>query len=317
MSAFLNRRQMLSLSGAAAIAATGSSVAQATEASASKSTIPKIRYCFNTSTIRGQKLTIEEEVDIAAKAGYDGIEPWISKIQEHKDSGKSLHDLGKRIADAGLKVESAIGFAQWIVDDEAKRKAGLEHAKRDMDLLAQIGGTRIAAPPAGATNGPKLDLLEVAKRYHALLEVGQQTGVVPELELWGFSTNLNRLGEVALVVVEANHPNACMMPDVYHIYKGGSNFGGLAAISGNVIPVFHMNDYPAEPPREQINDSARVFPGDGVAPLTPMIQTLVGNGFEGVFSLELFNPEYWKRDAFEVAKEGLDKMKASVQKALN
>ena len=67
----------------------------------------------------------------------------------------------------------------------------------------------------------------------------------------------------------------------------------------------------------QINDSARVFPGDGVAPLTPMIQTLVGNGFEGVFSLELFNPEYWKRDAFEVAKEGLDKMKASVQKALS
>lgn len=317
MSAFLNRRQMLSLSGAAAIAATGSSVAQATEASASKSTSPKIRYCFNTSTIRGQKLTIEEEVDIAAKAGYDGIEPWISKIQEHKDSGKSLHDLGKRIADAGLKVESAIGFAQWIVDDEAKRKAGLEHAKRDMDLLAQIGGTRIAAPPAGATNGPKLDLLEVAKRYHALLEVGQQTGVVPELELWGFSTNLNRLGEVALVVVEANHPNACMMPDVYHIYKGGSDFSGLAAISGNVIPVFHMNDYPAEPPREQINDRARVFPGDGVAPLTPMIQTLVGNGFEGVFSLELFNPEYWKRDAFEVAKEGLDKMKASVQKALS
>ncbi len=317
MSAFLNRRQMLSLSGAAAIAATGSSVAQATEAPASKSTSPKIRYCFNTSTIRGQKLTIEEEVDIAAKAGYDGIEPWISKIQEHKDSGKSLHDLGKRIADAGLKVESAIGFAQWIVDDEAKRKAGLEHAKHDMDLLAQIGGTRIAAPPAGATNGPKLDLLEVAKRYHALLEVGQQTGVVPELELWGFSTNLNRLGEVALVVVEANHPNACMMPDVYHIYKGGSDFSGLAAISGNVIPVFHMNDYPAEPPREQINDSARVFPGDGVAPLTPMIQTLVGNGFEGVFSLELFNPEYWKRDAFEVAKEGLDKMKASVQEALS
>ena len=313
MSSLLDRRHMLSLSAAGALASLGLGSLPRLEAAHNDS--PTIRYCFNTSTIRGQNLSIEEEVDIAAKAGYSGIEPWISKIEAYQKSGKSLADLKKRIADSGLKVESAIGFAQWIVDDPDKRQQGLEHAKRDMDLLAQIGGTRIAAPPAGATNGDKLDLLEVAKRYHALLEVGQQAGVVPELELWGFSKNLSRLGEVAMVVVEANHPDACMMPDVYHIYKGGSDFSGLSVISGNAIPVFHMNDYPANPPREQINDSARVFPGDGVAPLTPMIQTLLGNGFAGVFSLELFNPEYWKRDALEVAKEGLDKMQACVAKA--
>ncbi|MEW4455487.1 sugar phosphate isomerase/epimerase [Bremerella sp. JC817] len=317
MSSFIDRRHLLSMSGAAAFATLGTGLIGHTTASAADQSTPKLRYCFNTSTIRGQNLPIEQEVEIAAKAGYTGIEPWISKIQDYKDSGKSLHDLGKRIADLGLKVESAIGFAQWIVDDPEKRKAGLETAKRDMDLVASIGGTRIAAPPAGATNGPKLDLLEVAQRYNALLQVGDAAGVVPELELWGFSTNLNRLGEVAMVVTEANHPSACMMPDVYHIYKGGSSFSGLEAISGHVIPVFHMNDYPAEPPREKINDSARVFPGDGVAPLKSMIQTLVGNGFSGVFSLELFNPEYWKRDALEVAKEGLDKMKASVESALS
>ncbi|MFA8016993.1 sugar phosphate isomerase/epimerase family protein [Bremerella cremea] len=317
MSSFIDRRHLLSMSGAAAFATLSTGLVGQTTASAADQSTPKLRYCFNTSTIRGQNLPIEQEVEIAAKAGYTGIEPWISKIQDYKDSGKSLHDLGKRIADLGLKVESAIGFAQWIVDDPEKRKTGLETAKRDMDLVASIGGTRIAAPPAGATNGPKLDLLEVAQRYNALLQVGDAAGVVPELELWGFSTNLNRLGEVAMVVTEANHPSACMMPDVYHIYKGGSSFSGLEAISGRVIPVFHMNDYPAEPPRDKINDSARVFPGDGVAPLKSMIQTLVGNGFQGVFSLELFNPEYWKRDALEVAKEGLDKMKASVESALS
>lgn len=313
MSSLLDRRHMLSLSAAGALASFG--LGHLPQLRAAHNDSPTIRYCFNTSTIRGQNLPIEEEVDIAAKAGYSGIEPWISKIEAYQKSGKSLADLKNRIADSGLKVESAIGFAQWIVDDPEKRRQGLEHAKRDMDLLAQIGGSRIAAPPAGATNGDKLDLLEVAQRYHALLEVGQQAGVVPELELWGFSKNLSRLGEVAMVVVEANHRDACMMPDVYHIYKGGSDFSGLSVISGHAIPVFHMNDYPANPPREQINDNARVFPGDGVAPLKSMIQTLLGNGFAGVFSLELFNPEYWKRDALEVAKEGLDKMQACVAEA--
>ena len=38
------------------------------------------RYCLNTSTIRGQKLGFIREIEIAAQAGYDGIEPWIRTI---------------------------------------------------------------------------------------------------------------------------------------------------------------------------------------------------------------------------------------------
>ncbi len=41
-----------------------------------------IRYCFNTSTVRGQGLSIEEQIDLVAKAGYSGIEPWISDLEE-------------------------------------------------------------------------------------------------------------------------------------------------------------------------------------------------------------------------------------------
>jgi sugar phosphate isomerase/epimerase len=93
-----------------------------------------------------------DEIEIAAKAGYGGIEPWIREIDAYVESGGSLNDLRKRIADLGLVVESAIGFAEWIVDDDARRAKGLEEARRTMDIVRQIGGTRIAAPPAGATD---------------------------------------------------------------------------------------------------------------------------------------------------------------------
>lgn len=316
MTQSLDRRQFVQLSAAGMTAAAAASLATSAVAHPGHHHGSGIRYCFNTSTIRGQNLSIEEEVDVAAKAGYEGIEPWINKLQAYQAEGKSLSDLRKRIADHGLKVESAIGFAQWIVPDDAQRKAGLEQAKHDMELVAAIGGTRIAAPPVGATKGEKLNLLDVAKRYHDLLEVGRAAGIVPMLELWGFSANLHRLGEVAMVVVEANHPDACMMPDVYHIYKGGSTFDGLKTIHGLAMPVFHMNDYPADPPRAEITDAARVFPGDGIAPLKPLIQDLVRCGFRGAFSLELFNPEYWQRDPLAVAKEGLEKMRGAVEEAL-
>jgi sugar phosphate isomerase/epimerase len=273
------------------------------------------RYCLNMGTIRGQNLTLVEEIETAAKAGYDGIEPWLRKIDAYVKEGGSLKDLGKRIADLGLTVESAIAFSQWIVDDDAKRAQALEEAKRNMDAIAEIGGTRIAAPPAGATDQNDLDLLQAAERYRALLELGDQMGVVPQVEVWGFSKSLSRLGEAVFVAIESGHPQACLLPDVYHVYKGGSDFGGLRMVAGNSIHVFHANDYPADPPRETINDSHRVYPGDGIAPLTEIYRTIYNSGFRGALSLELFNQEYWKQDALTVAKTGLEKMRTSVQQA--
>jgi sugar phosphate isomerase/epimerase len=273
-------------------------------------------FCLNTSTLRGQKLGIVKEIEVAAQAGFQAVEPWVGTIEEYVKGGGSLPDLKKKIADLGLTVESAIGFPEWIVDDEARRAKGMEQAKREMDLVAQIGGKRLASPPAGATNEPKLELLKVAERYRTLLEAGDAIGVVPELELWGFSKNLNQLSDVAYVAIEARHPKACILTDVFHLYKGGSDFRSIRLLSGNAIQKVHLNDYPAEPPREKIDDSFRVFPGDGVAPLKQFLQDLQSTGNGKILSLELFNRKLWQQDALEVAKEGLAKMKAVVKTAV-
>jgi sugar phosphate isomerase/epimerase len=273
------------------------------------------RYCLNTATIRGQKLGIVKEIEVAAQAGYEAIEPWVDSLGEYVQKGGKLLDLKKRINDSGLTVEGAIGFPEWIVDDDARRAKGMERAKREMDMVVQIGGRRVAAPPAGATNLPKLDLMKVAERYRALLEAGEQIGVVPELELWGSSKNLSRLGECVCVAMETGHHNACVLADVFHLYKGGSEVLGIQLLSANTIQVLHMNDLPTDPPREKIDDSYRVYPGDGAAPLADILRTLHGTGGQKVLSLELFNRKYWSEDALTVSKTGLAKMKAIVERA--
>ncbi|HEY3394845.1 MAG TPA: sugar phosphate isomerase/epimerase [Lacipirellulaceae bacterium] len=266
------------------------------------------RYCFNTSTIRGQKLTLAEEIDIAAEAGYQAIEPWIGEIEAHLRNGGTLADLKKQISDRGLTVESAIGFAEWAVDDDDRRAKGIEQARRDMDLVQQIGGKRIAAPPAGATDVSNIDYLKVAERYHALLTLGDHMDVIPQVEVWGFSQTLNRLGQALLVAIESGHPQACVLPDVYHLYKGGSDFDGLKLLGSAAVHVFHMNDYPATPPRHAIGDKDRVYPGDGIAPIADIIRTLRAIDFNGFLSIELFNPDYWRRDPLQVARQALQKM---------
>lgn len=310
----LSRRRFIAGTGAAISAAITTGPVTAVHG-AGKTILP-FRYCLNTSTIRGQKLSLEKEIEITAKAGYHAIEPWVHKIHDYAKSGGSLMELRKHISDLGLTVESAISFSQWIVDDDVKRREALEQNKRDMDVLARIGGKRIAAPPAGATRQAGLDLMKAAERYRALLELGDEMGVVPQVEVWGPSKNLHRLGEAMFVVIESGHPKACLLPDVYHIYKGGSDFNGFKLLSARAIHVFHLNDYPADPPRETIGDRDRVFPGDGIAPLTQILQDLHANNSRAVLSLELFSPTYWKQDPLQVAKTGLAKMKTAVNKAL-
>jgi sugar phosphate isomerase/epimerase len=273
-------------------------------------------FCLNTSTISGQKLPLEQVVEIAAQAGYQALEPWIRELDQYVESGRSLDDLAKRIRDRGLKVASAIGFFEWCVDDDARRKRALEQARRDMDRVRRIGGTRIAAPPVGATDRSDLDLRRIADRYRALLEIGDGLGVVPQVEVWGFSRTLGRLGDAVFVAIESGHAKACVLADVFHLYKGGSGTNGVRLLGPETMFVFHFNDYPANPPREQINDAQRVYPGDGVAPLKDLVRDLHAIGYHGVLSLELFNRDYWKQDPLEVARIGLDKMRAIVRSAL-
>ena len=307
------RRQMLSQSITAAGTA---AVAAQTAAAAPPAAHGPFGYCFNTSTIRGQKLSLVAELEIAARSGYQAVEPWVSEVDQYVASGGTLSELRRRIADLGIEVASLIGFAEWIVDDEARRAKGLVEAARIMDLAAEIGCGRIAAPPAGVSEKDHLDIATMAARYRALLELGDKHGVVPQLELWGFARVLSNLGDVAAVAIDAGHPKSCILADAYHLYKGGSDYASLRLLNGAAMHVFHINDYPATPERKEITDAHRVFPGDGGAPLAVLFRTLRDNGFRGMLSLEVFNREYWTQDALLVARMGLEKTRDAVEKSL-
>jgi sugar phosphate isomerase/epimerase len=137
-------------------------------------------YCLNTSTIRGNNLGIAGVVAAASKAGFHAIEPWIMEIDAYTKGGGTLKDLGKRIADAGLTIESAIAFNSFVNDDEAQRATSMERLKLDMDKVAQIGGTRIAAPPGNN----RAAVSPTTRRVPACAEI-REDGRAAAAELWG------------------------------------------------------------------------------------------------------------------------------------
>ena len=67
---------------------------------------PKTEFIFslNTSTIRGQKLSLPQMIELAARAGYQGLEPWMMEIEGYLQGGKSIASLKKLASDAGISL---------------------------------------------------------------------------------------------------------------------------------------------------------------------------------------------------------------------
>ena len=86
-------------------------------------------------------------------------------------------------------------------------------------------------------------------------------------------------------------------------------------MKGDAFAIFQFNDAPATPALAQLEDKHRVYPGDGILPLTSILKDLKGTGFKGAVSLEMYNPEYWKQDLQKVAETGLRKTLEVIGKA--
>jgi len=268
------------------------------------------KFSMNASTLRGYDLAFLDQMRAVSKSGFAGYEPWMKDLRAAKESG-TLGEACRIARDGGVSFVNGIAFGQWVHPDPAVRKAGIEETKRDMAILAEIGCPRIAASMFGVQKpgSPVVPNEAIAERYAAVLDLGREMGVRPLLEYWGHSVNLSRLEDALDVLALLNRPDAAILADVYHTYRGGGSFEAYRRLSGSTLPVLHVNDYPAQPPREKLVDADRVWPGDGIAPWKDVFANLESANADPWLSIELFNPSCWRTTPDDTLRVGLEKIR--------
>lgn len=268
--------------------------------------------CLDTATIRPAE-GIEKKIEIAHAAGYDAIEPWDWELEEYEKNGGDLKVLAKKIKGMGMFVPSMIGLWGCLQPTPEKFEESLTATRNRMRMASEIGCTHVQAIPNEIGQG--FDYKFAAESYRKLLEIGEKEfNVIPSL-VFVKMFPLKRMGQAAAIALDANHPNAKIIPDVYHMYISEGGFEGLKLIRGDMFAIFQFNDAPAKMELEKMEDQHRVFPGDGILPLPQILKDLKVSGYSGCISLELYNPEYWKEDLLQIAKTGLQKTLAVIAKA--
>ena len=272
-----------------------------------------VKFSMNASTLRGYGLTLLAQVKAVAESGFRGYEPWMKDIRAAKESGE-FHEVCRVAQGGGISFVNGIAFGQWVNPDPAIRSAGLEETKRDMALLAEMGCKNVAASMFGVQKpgSPSVSKEAIAERYATVLDLGKAMGVRPLLEYWGHSVNLSRFEDALDIVKMLNRPDAAILADVYHTYRGGGSFASYRSLSSSMLPVLHVNDIPAGIAREKLVDADRVWPGDGIAPWNEILASLDAVGANPWFSIELFNPSYWNTTPAETLRTGFEKLSLTV-----
>lgn len=261
-------------------------------------------YCLNSSTIR--PTPILDKIRIAAEVGYAAIELWHDDIDLHLSKGGHLADIRKAVADRGLTVPTTIYLKGWAEPDAAVRQRELDECKRRLQQAVAVGAIHvIAGPPPGAC-----DRVFVGDRYAELLDLGLSFGVKPAFEYLGFVEDINSIDAAIEIINHSKHPQATVVLDPFHCFRGGAGFESIAKLKDSQIAISHFNDTPASPPRQQQHDHSRVMPGEGHLDLGRYLDLLRQVGYRRWLSLELFREDLWSRDPREVATLGLEKMRA-------
>lgn len=91
-----------------------------------------------------------------------------------------------------------------------------------------------------------------------------------------------------LELADAIGPNVGLLVDCWHCYNSGTPWQQLAKIPANKIVLCHLNDVP-NLPLDQILDSQRLLPGDGILDLPGFFAALKQAGYDGPVALEAFH----------------------------
>jgi len=308
----VNRRQFLQ-AGAVGLAAAGAGASAQHAVPMYQEGLSQWPFVLNASTIRPTPLV--DKIRIAHEIGYDGIELWVNELEEYEKGGFSLKELGQNISERGMYVPNVIGLWNSIPPTREEFDAGMPKTRDRMRMSADVGSKHVAVLPF--PDREDYDHYWGAARYAELLKISRdEYGVIGALEFVGFTKGVNRLGFASGMAIDANDADACVVADTFHLWRGGSGFGGVRHLNGKFFADFHWNDVgPAADPASA-GDADRIYPGDGIFPLTDLLRQLAEIRYTGPLSLELFNREHWEMDPVEVAAVGLEKMRANVKAAM-
>ena len=236
--------------------------------------------------------TMENDILLAAKAGFRHIELRKEKLLNYLQRGGTLTALKTLLEDNDIKpmcinaladISFHKGQARITVQELCHFLcyAGQFVGCPDLEVIAAFGApTDDREEVTAETAGVLTELAKIAADYHMRLA----------LEYMGVPKNSVRTYAHAMEIVErTGADNVGLLVDTWHHFAGGSKPEELLGPGSDKIFTVHIGDAPDKVPLT-LRRNECIWPGDGAAPIPEMLRNLKKVGYDGIVSVEIFDP---------------------------
>ena len=257
---------------------------------------------------------LETDIRAAGAAGFDLVELWASKLRSYLET-HTIAELRALLTENDVEPYS-INSIEHIT---FRTTEDYESIKAQCGELAAIAGQLACPyivvvpgrlPDAGATKDQIVE--ESVRVLNELADIAEPYGVSLAFEFLGqVDCSVQTLDLCNEIVETVNRNSVGNVIDTFHFYAGNSTFEAIDSMRPEKLFIFHINDA-EDLPKEQLTDAQRLYPGEGILPIAEIKQHFDKIGYDRMVSIEIFRPEYWDEDPFEVAR----KAKAATEQVL-
>jgi 4-hydroxyphenylpyruvate dioxygenase len=246
--------------------------------------------------------TLAEKMEAAAAIGFDGVEIFENDLLTFEGSPKDVRYLAESL---GLTITCFQPFRDFEAMPDLQRARNMDRAERKFDVMQQLGAELLLVcsnvSPASIDDDARAtaDLAEMAER-------AQKRGLRVGFEALAWGRNVNKWRHARKIVEAAGHPALGLIVDSFHTLALGDDLAGLSDVPADKIFLAQLADAP-KLSMDVLSWSRhfRNFPGQGQLPVAGFVRDLIGAGYRGPLSLEIFNDEFRSAPARLMARDGL------------
>lgn len=240
-----------------------------------------------------------------AAAGFDGIEIFEADFLAHDAAPR---DLGRMVRDHGLTIQLYQPFRDFEGMPADLRTRAFDRAEAKFDVMGELGADLIlfcsnCDPRAlGGIDRAAADFRELGDRAAA-------RGIRVGYEALAWARHISDHRDAWEVVRRADHPNIGLVLDSFHTLSRNLPLESITSIPGDRIFFVQLADAPLiGMDLLYWSRHFRNMPGQGDLPVGAFAAAVAATGYDGPWSLEVFNDQFRGASSRDIARDGYESL---------
>ena len=246
--------------------------------------------------------TLEEKLRAASRAGFDGVEIFENDLIGSPLSPAEVRNLADGL---GLAIDLYQPFRDFEAVPPDQLERNLRRAEAKFDVMEALGADLILVCSNVSPAAIDDDAL-AAEQLWALAERAAARGIRVAYEALAWGRHVNEYDHAWRLVQAADHPALGVCLDSFHILSRGTRLDAIEEIPADKLLFLQLADAPhLVMDVLQWSRHYRCFPGQGGFDLADFTRLVLGAGYAGPLSLEVFNDVFRQADAERMAVDAM------------